>query len=170
MHERTTDAAETAVPLPEHQSRSYTPGESEQGRAMRRAEAGRHAGRPGRSHDPLTRSERLLVTVFVTMFGTMLAAGALGFTTLSGQLLDMQEQIGNLQNQTSAQLLNMQEQIGDLQQETSAQLLDMQKQIGGLRAEVREEIGELSERMARIETLIETHLVPASSARDPAGL
>ncbi|MXZ60505.1 MAG: hypothetical protein F4Z12_06565 [Acidobacteria bacterium] len=122
-----------------------------------------------RSHDPLTRPERLLVTVFVTMFGTMLAAGALGFTTLSGQLLDMQEQIGDLQNQTSAQFLDMQEQIGALQKETSAQLLDMQRQIGGLRAEMHEEIGELSERMTRIETLIETHLVPASNVRDPAG-
>ena len=151
MNERTTDAAETAVPLPEHPSRSYTPAESEQGRAMTRAEAGRGAGPGGRSHDPLTRSERLLVTVFVTMFGTMLAAGALGFTTLSGQLLDMQEQ------------------IGDLQQETSAQLLDMQREIGGLRAEMHEEIGELSVRMTRIETLIETHLVPSSNARDPAG-
>ncbi|MDE3262124.1 MAG: hypothetical protein OYL41_09105 [Acidobacteriota bacterium] len=115
---------------------------------MTSTEAGRNAGR---SQNPLTRPERLLVTVFVTMFGTMLAAGALGFTTLSGQLLDMQEQ------------------IGALQKETSAQLLDMQRQIGGLRAEMHEEIGELSERMTRIETLIETHLVPASDARDPAG-
>ena len=151
MNERTTGAAETAVPLPERQSRSYTPGESEQGRAMTSVEAGRSAGPGSRSHDPLTRSERLLVTVFVTMFGTMLAAGALGFTTLSGQLLDMQEQ------------------IGALQKETSAQLLDMQREIGGLRAEMHEEIGELSVRMTRIETLIETHLVPSSNARDPAG-
>ena len=133
---------------------------------MTSTEAGRNAGR---SQDPLTRPERLLVTVFVTMFGTMLAAGAFGFTTLSGQLLDMQEQIGDLQNQTSAQFLDMQEQIGALQKETSAQLLDMQRQIGGLRAEMHEEIGELSERMTRIETLIETHLVPASNVRDPAG-
>ena len=135
---------------------------------MTNVEAGRSAGPGVRSHDPLTRPERLLVTVFVTMFGTMLAAGALGFTTLSGQLLDMQEQIGDLQNQTSAQFLDVQEQIGALQKETSAQLLDMQRQIGGLRAEMHEEIGELSERMTRIETLIETHLVPASNVRGPA--
>ena len=51
----------------------------------------------------------------------------------------------------------------------SGQILDMQEQIGGLRAEMHEEIGGLSERMTRIETLIETHLVPASDARDPAG-
>ena len=44
------------------------------------------------------------------------------------------------------------------------------EEIGNLRAEMHEEIGELSERMARIETLIETHLVSASNVRDPAGL
>ncbi|MXW71127.1 MAG: hypothetical protein F4Z74_06720 [Acidobacteria bacterium] len=166
MHERTTDAAQAAVPLPEQPGRSYTPGASEQDRAMTRAEAGRGAGPGGRSHDPLTRSERLLVTVFVTMFGTMLAAGALGFTTLSGQLLDMQEQIGDLQQETSAQLLDMQRQVGD-------QLLDMQRQIGDVRTEVgklSDRMDQLSERMTRVETLIETHLVPASNARNPAGL
>ena len=136
MHERITDAAETAGPLPDQQGRSYTPRESEQGRAMTSTEAGRLAGRG----EPLTRTERLLVTMFVTMFATMIAAGALGFTTLSGQLLGMQEQ------------------LLDMQQQTSAQLLDVQKQIG-----------ELSERMTRIETLIETRLVPASDARNPAG-
>ena len=53
--------------------------------------------------------------MFVTMFATLVAAGALAFTTLSGQLVDMQE------------------------------------------------------RMTRTETLIETHIVPGSNARDPAG-
>ena len=114
----------------------YTRAQDTQGRPMTRRETERSAGR----REPLSRTERFLVTMFVTMFATLIAAGALGFTTLSGQLLGMQEQ------------------IGDLQKETSAQLLDMQKQIG-----------ELSERMTRIETLIETHLVPASDARDPAG-
>ena len=150
-HERTTDAAEAAVPLSEQQGRSYTPGASGQDRAMTSAEAGRSAGPGGRSHDPLTRSERLLVTVFVTMFGTMLAAGALGFTTLSGQLLDIQEQIGD-----------MQEEIGGLRAE-------MHEEIGSLRAEMHEEVGKLSDRMTRIETLIETHLIPSSNARGPAG-
>ena len=82
-------------------------------------------------------------------------AGALGFTTLSGQLLDMQEQIGGLR-------VEMHEEIGGLR-------VEMHEEIGGLRAEMREEIGKLSERMTRIETLIETRLVPASDARDPAG-
>ena len=49
-------------------------------------------------HHPSKR-RRVLVTVCVTMFGTMLAAGALGFTTLSGQLLDVQERIGDMQEE-----------------------------------------------------------------------
>ena len=62
-------------------------------------------------------------------------AGIAAFTTLSGQLVGMQEQ-------------------------TSAQLLDMQEQIGALRAEMHEEVGELSERMARIETALQVHHGP----------
>ena len=92
--------------------------------------------------ESLTRAEKLLVTVFVTMFATLGTGGALAFTTLSGQLVDMQGQ-------------------------TSAQLLDMQKQIGALRTEMHEEIGNLSERMARveerltgIESFIRTHHGP----------
>ncbi len=128
------------TPLARVPGQPYTQARDAQGRPMTGRETERLTGRG----EPLTRTERLLVTMFVTMFATMIAAGAFGFTTLSGQLLDMQEQ-------TSGQLLDMQEQ-------TSGQLLDMQKQIG-----------ELSERMTRIETLIETHLVPASNARNAAG-
>ena len=42
----------------------------------------------------------------------------------------------------------------------------MRDEIG----ELSDRMGQLSERMTRVETLIETHLVPASNARDPAGL
>ncbi len=154
MHERTTDAAETAVPLPDRQARSYTPGASEQGRAMKSAEAGRLAGRPAVAREPLGRVERLQLAVLAGVFvllAAMLSAGAIAFTSLSGQILGLQEQIGGIH-----------EEIGGLRAE-------MHEEIGGLRAEMREEIGELSERMTRIETLLETHLVPASDARDPAG-
>jgi len=141
MNERITKRENDAqTPLARVPGQPYTRAQDAQGRPMTGRETERLTGRG----EPLTRTERLLVTMFVTMFATMIAAGALGFTTLSGQLLDMQEQ-------------------------TSAQLLDMQKQIGGLRVEMHAEIGELSERMTRIETLLETHLVPASDARDPAG-
>ena len=155
MHERTTNPAETAVPLPEPQGRSYTPGEREQVGAMTSAEAGRLAGRPAASREPFGRNERVQLTVLAGMFvlvAAVLSAGAIAFTNLSGQILGLRT--------------------------------EMREEIGGLRAEMREEIGELSdrmdqlsdrmgqlsERMTRVETLIETHLVPASNARDPAGL
>ena len=154
MHERTTDAAQTAVPLPEEPGRSYTPGASEQDRAMTSKEAGRLAGRPTASREPLGRAERLQLTVlagFFVLLAAMFGAGAAAYTTLSDQMLGLQEQMGGIR-----------EEIGDVRAE-------MHEEIGGLRAEMREEIGELSERMTRIETLIETRLVPASNARDPAG-
>ena len=165
MHERTTDTAETAVPLPERQGRSYTPGASEQGRAMTNVEAGRLAGRPGVSREPLGRADRYIVSLLATLVGSVI----IGFVTIGGQLLAMERRIGGLRTE-------MHEEIGGLRTE-------MQEEIGGLRAEMREEIGklsdrmdqlsdrmgQLSDRMTRVETLIETHLVPASNARDPAG-
>ncbi len=166
MHERTTDAAETAVPLPDHQARSYTPGASEQGRAMTSGEAGRLTRRPAVAREPLGRVERLQLAVLAGVFvllAAMLSAGAIAFTNLSGQILGLQEQMGNFRAEVH-------EEIGGLRAEVHGE-------IGGLRAEMREEvaglreeIGELSERMTRIETLLETHLVPASNPRDPAGL
>ena len=166
MNERITKPETRApAPLADLPGQSYTQARDTQGRPMTGRKTEHSAGRG----EPLTRPEKLLVTVFVTMFATLVAAGALGFTTLSGQLVDMQRQ-------TSAQFLDTQEQIGDLRRETSGQLLDMQRQIGDLRKEIgsqlldmQRQIGELSERMARMETLIETRLVPASNARDPAG-
>ena len=89
--------------------------------------------------------------MFVTMFAAMLGAGALGFTAISGQLLDMQKQIGGLRT-------DMQTEIGGVQTE-----------IGNLRTDMQKQIGELSERMARVETLIETRLIPQASPPTPAG-
>ena len=141
MNERITKPENDArTPLARLSDQPYTQAQDAQGRPM----TGRETERFTVRGEPLTRTERLLVTMFVTMFATMVAAGALGFTTLSGQILDMQEQIGGLRVETH-------------------------EEIGSLRAEMREEIGELSERMTRIETLLETYLVPASDARDPAG-
>ena len=154
MHERTTDTTQTAVPLPEPRGRSYTPREGEQGRAMTSTEAGRLAGPSRVSREPFGRMERLLLTLLAGLFvmlAAMLSAGAIAFSSLSGQILGLQEQIGGIH-----------EEIGGLRAE-------MHEEIGDLRAEMREEIGKLSDRMTRIETLIETHLVPASNAREPAG-
>ena len=141
MNERITKPENDApTPLARAPGQPYTQARDAQGRPMTDRETERLTGRG----EPLTRTERLLVTMFVTMFATLIAAGALGFTTLSGQLLGMQEQIGGLR-------------------------VEMHEEIDGLRADMQKQIGELSERMTRIETLIETHLVPASDARDPAG-
>ena len=176
MHKRTTDAAETAIPLPERQGRSYTPRESEQGRAMTNVEAGRLAGRPRASREPLVRPDRLVVTAVAGMFvllAAILSVGVVGFTTLSSQILDLQKQIGDFR-------VDVHEEIGGLRAEMHEEIgglrAEMHEEIGGLRAEMREEfgkvsdrMGQLSERITRVETLIETHLVPASNVRDPAG-
>ena len=157
MHERTTDTAETATPLPENQGRSYTPRESQQGRAMTSVDAGRLAGRPRASREPLVPVDRLLLTLLAGMFvlaAGIVSAGAVAFSSLSGQMLGLQEQIGGIH-----------EEIGGFREEIGG----LRGEIGGLRAEMHAEIGRLSERMTRIETLIETHLVPASNARNPAG-
>ena len=114
---------------------------------MTSTEAGRLAGRPAASREPLARADRYIVGLLATLVGSTL----IGFVTIGGQLLDMERRIGGLHT------------------EVEGIRTEMHKEIGGLRAEMREEIGELSERMTRIETLLETHLVPASDVRDPAG-
>ena len=139
---------------------------------MTSVEAGRLTGRPAVAREPLGRVERLQLAVLAGMFvllAAMLSAGAIAFTSLSGQILGLQEQIGGIHEEIGGLRAEMHEEIGGLRAE-------MHGEIGGLRAEMREEfaglreeIGELSERMTRIETLLETHLVPASNARDPAG-
>ena len=76
------------------------------------------------AREPLSRTEGLLILMFVTFSAAILGAGTLGYTSLSGQLLEMQQQIGSL------------------------------------RTEMRDEIGQLSERMARIETVLQIHHGP----------
>ena len=114
------------------------------------------AARSALSREPLTRTERLLVTMFVTMFAAMLGAGALGFTAISGQLLDMQKQIGDLRTDMRTEIgdlrTDMHQQIGGLRTEIGDLRTDMHQQIG----ELSERMGELSERMTRVETLIQT--------------
>ena len=143
MHERTTDAAQAAVPSSEPPGRSYTPGASEQDRAMTSTEAGRLAGRPAASREPLARAERLHLALLAGVFA--LVAAVLGANTIA---------LNNL----SGQILGLQEHMGDLRAE-------MHEEIGKL----SDRMGQLSERLTRVETLIETRLVPASNAQGPAG-
>ena len=60
---------------------------------------------------------------------------------------------------------------GVLQQEIGDSLLDMHREVGDVRTGVgklSDRMYQLSDGMTRVETPSETHLVPASNARDPA--
>ena len=149
MDAQTTENPETGARLPPEPDRSYTPPSDGKRVLMKGAPREEFAARSALSREPLTRTERLLVTMFVTMFAAMLGAGALGFTAISGQLLDMQKQIGDLRT-------DMRTGIGDLRTDLHKQIGGVQTEIGNLRTDLHKQIGELSERMARIETLIQT--------------
>ena len=162
MDAQTTENPETGARLPPEPDRSYTPPSDGKRVLMKGAPREEFAARSALSREPLTRTERLLITMFVTMFAAMLGAGALGFTAISGQLLDMQKQIGGLRTDMQTEIGGVETEIGNLRTE-------MQKQISNLRTDMQKQIGELSERMARVETLIETRLIPQASAPTPAG-
>ena len=160
MDAQTTENPETGARLPPEPDRSYTPPSDGKRVLMKGAPREEFAARSALSREPLTRTERLLITMFVTMFAAMLGAGALGFAAISGQLLDMQKQIGGLRT-------DMQTEIGGVQTEIGNLRTDMQKQSSNLRTDMQKQIGELSERMARVETLIETRLIPQQPVVKP---
>ena len=115
-----------------------------------------------RSPEILTRAEKILVAMLMAVLGsaaagffTMNATMNANFTAVNGHLLDLQKQIGDLRTE-------MHEEIGGFRTE-------MHEEIGGLRTEVREEIGKLDTRIARLETLFETHLVGAARSGSPEG-
>ena len=143
MHETTTETTQIAgTPLAAEPERPYTRGQSE---AMKSpATETRAERRNGRVREPLTRAESLLVTMFITMIGALLAAGALAFTSLSGQISETNGQMLEMQRQMHEDNRALREEIGELRRE-------MQKEIRGL----REEIGELSDRITRIETFLQ---------------
>ena len=110
------------------------------------------SARPPR--EPLARADRIQIAMLAGLFAmlaAMLGAGAVGFTTLSGQIFGLQKQVGDLRT-------------------------EVHKEIGDLRTEMHEEIGALSERITRVEerivsveTLIQTHLVPRSAVPPAPG-
>ena len=111
-----------------------------------------HPGSARPPREPLTRADRIQIAMLAGLFAilaAMLGAGAVGFTTLSGQILGLQKQVGDLRTEVH-------EEIGGLR-------IEMQKEIGGLRIEMQKEIGDLSGRITRVETLIQTYLVPRSA-------
>ena len=182
MDAQTTENPETGARLPPEPDRSYTPPSDGKRVLMKGAPREEFAARSALSREPLTRTERLLITMFVTMFAAILGAGALGFTAISGQLLDMQKQIGGLRTDMQKQIgglrtdmqteigglrTDMQTEIGGVQTEIGNLRTDMQKQISNLRTDMQKQIGELSERMARVETLIEARLIPQQPVVKP---
>ena len=124
-----------------------------------------------RSREPLARADRIQIALLAGLFAlmaAMLGAGALGYTALSGQLLaiqqSMHEEIAGLRTEmhgeTAGLRTGMREEIAGLRTE-------MREEIAGLRTDMRDgfrelrvEMQHLSERVARIETLIEIHHGP----------
>ena len=129
MKERNPDVTHT--PLTEARSRSYTGPNQGHAEPVTHPDADRSDRRGRHVREPLSRTEGLLIAMFVTLSAAILGAGAVGYTSLSGQLLDMQKQIGGLRT-------------------------EMHEEIGLLRTE----IGKLSERVARVETVLQTHHGP----------
>ena len=152
-HNPNAPAVATAVAAPA--GTPYT--EASDGTVREMTGAGRE-----RSPETLTRAEKILVTMLAAVLGSaaagffaMNATMNANFTAVNGHLLGLQKQVGDLRTE-------MHEEIGGLRTE-------MREEIGGLRTEMREEIGKLDTRIARLETLFETHLVGAARSGSPDG-
>ena len=150
-------SADEALPNPD--ARSYTAahdGRSEDVSTSAPARAG-----------SLTRVEKILLAMVVAILGS----GALVFS----QLIEMQREIGSLRSDMTREIgdlrLEMREEIGSLRSEMTNEIgdlrLEMREEIGSLRSEVREEIAGLSERVARIETVLADRLPPRSAESSP---
>ncbi len=104
----------------------------------------------------LTRVEKILLAMMVALIG----GGALGFS----QLIEMQREIGEFRSHMTREIGDLRLEIGDLRlemrEEIGALRSEMHEEIGHLRLEVREEIAGLSERVARIETVLTDRLPP----------
>ena len=101
MNERTTDAA-PATRLPEARERSYAAPHDEAGGAMTGMEAEGLPGSARPPREPLARADRIQIAMLAGLFAmlaAMLAAGAVGFTTLSGQILGLQKQVGDFRTE-----------------------------------------------------------------------
>ena len=124
---------------------------------MTGVEAERRAGSARTRRETLARADRIQIAMFaalVTIFAAMLGAGALGFNAISGQLLDMQKQIGELRTDMRKQIGELSERVGNLE---------------GRMARLEGRMARLEERMTRVEDLIQTRLVPQAAAPPSAG-
>ena len=127
MNETTTHGSHLGAPSSQPPRRPYTEPDGGNERLMRRTPTERSAASGVRSREALARADRIQIALLAGLFAllsVMLAAGALGYTALSGQLLAIQQ--------------------------------NTHEEFRGLRADMQQ----LSERMARIETMIEFHHGP----------
>ena len=141
MHETTTHTEPAEVRLPDSRPRSYTDRDDIRGGTVTHAPAGSAV----RSRESLSRAERIQIAFLAGLFVLMAAtisAGVIAFTTITGQLLEMQRQ---------------------MHEDNRALREEVHEEIGGLRremTEMRSEIGELSDRITRIETFLQIHHGP----------
>ncbi len=116
---------------------------------MKGGDAGHFVNRPERFREPLTRAEKILIG----MFAALLGSGVVGFTAINGQLVGIQQQIGDLRAEVH-------QEIGDLRAEMHREIgglrTEMHRAMGDLREEIRGDIGKLSERVSRLETRLPT--------------
>ena len=101
MNQRTTGAA-PATRLPEARERSYTAPHDEQGGAMTGMEAEGLPGSARPPREPLARADRIRIAMLAglfAMFAAVFGAGAVGFTTLSGQILGLQKQVSDFRTE-----------------------------------------------------------------------
>ena len=118
-------------------------------------DTGKRSTSPDGRPKPLTRTEKLLVTIFVTMFATLVCGGSARIHHAERPArghagADQRPAPRTCSGRPAPTLLDMQKSDRAPSRRTSAaSSLDMQRQVG-----------ELSERMTRMETLVETHLDP----------
>ena len=138
MTETTRHGIHVGARPPEASRQPYTGADEERGRPMTRTPVETSAAGGVRAREALARADRIQIALLAGLFAllsAMLGAGALGYTALSGQLLAIQQ--------------NTHEEIAGLR-------VEMHEEFRGLRADMQQ----LSERMARIETMIEFHHGP----------
>ena len=168
MNEGTTDGAAPATRLPEARERSYTAPHGEQGGAMTGMEAEGLPGSARPPREPLARADRIQIAMLAglfAMFAAVFGAGAVGFTTLSGQILGLQKQVGDLRTE-------MHDEIGDLRTEMHKEMGALSERITRVEeriTRVEERIVSVEERIVSVEALIQTHLVPRSAVPPAAG-
>jgi len=104
----------------------------------------------------LTRVEKILLAMMVAMIG----GGALVFS----QLIEMQREIGGIRSDVTKEIgnlrLEVREEIGSLRSEMREEIAELRSEMRQEIEEMREEIAGLSERVARIETVLADRLPP----------